>query len=55
MNAPDPRYTAAIARERRVTDAIQRAQNLLLTHPDVDPVERLDIIHSLSLIDRRSL
>lgn len=53
--SPDPRYVAALAVENRKLDALARCQELLLTHPDLDPVERLHLIRTLSTIDRRTI
>lgn len=55
MTEPDPRYTAAVEAERRKMDAITRAIELLVTHPGVDPVERLEVMLALHSIDRRSM
>ena len=49
-----PAYVAALQREQRQTDALDRAMCLLLTHPEVDLAERVHLIRTLSTMDRRN-
>lgn len=44
-----------LERERRKLDALQRAQELIATHPDPDPAERLHLLRTLNTINRRYL